>query len=45
MERWRAAPIIDFDRVMWDRVKAGTVVFKNDEYLLVRTAVTKPGRP
>jgi hypothetical protein len=45
MERRRAGPLIDFDRVLWERVKAGTVVFRNDDYLLVRTAVAKRGTP
>jgi hypothetical protein len=45
MERKRAGPLIDFDRVLWERVKAGTVVFRNDDYLLVRTAVAKRGTP
>ena len=38
MNRQRAGPLIEFDRTLWGRVMAGTVVFKNEEFLLVRTA-------
>ncbi len=45
MDRRRAGPLIDFDRVLWNRVKAGTVVFKDDDFFLVRTATTAPPGP
>jgi hypothetical protein len=36
MNSRRAGPLIEFDKTLWARVTAGTVVFKNEEFLLVR---------
>jgi hypothetical protein len=38
MNRRRAGPLIDFDRTLWSRVESGTVIFKNEEFLLARSA-------
>jgi hypothetical protein len=38
MNSRRAGPLIEFDRTLWSRVESGTVIFKNEEFLLVRSA-------
>lgn len=38
MNMGRAAALIEFDRILSERVRAGTTVFRNDEFILARTA-------
>jgi hypothetical protein len=45
MDKRRATPLMDFDRVLWSRVKAGKVIFRNEEFLLVRTADARDKAP
>jgi hypothetical protein len=45
MDKRRATPLMDFDRVLWSRVKAGKVIFRNEEFLLVRTANARDKAP
>jgi hypothetical protein len=45
MDRRRAIPLLDFDRELWSRVQSGKVVFRNEEFLLVRTAAARDKAP
>jgi hypothetical protein len=38
MNLGRVAALIEFDRILSERVRTGTVIFKNEEFVLARTA-------
>jgi hypothetical protein len=38
----RAAALIEFDRILSERVRTGTVIFKNEGFVLARTANGTP---
>jgi hypothetical protein len=38
VNRGRSAPLIEFERELSEQLKTGTVIFKNEEYVLLRTA-------
>lgn len=38
VNRGRTAPLLEFERELSEQLKIGTVIFKNDEFVLLRTA-------
>jgi hypothetical protein len=42
VNRGRSAPLIEFERILSDQLRTGTVIFKNEEYVLLRTTHRGP---